>query len=79
MRSSYKPEKAAFAADTPRLIEAFHSHVIEVAGPVHGRAGVGLGEHQQFGGAAKRLSRGRQRGKARRGLALARFAQNAKT
>ncbi len=42
-----QPEEAPLPHDLTGLVELLHADVVEEHGPVHGRAGVGLGQHQQ--------------------------------
>ncbi len=46
-RAGEQAEEAALAVDLAVLVEGLHADVVEVRRPVHGRAGVGLGQHQQ--------------------------------
>ncbi len=46
-RAGEQAEEAALAVDLAVLVEGLHADVVEVRRAVHGRAGVGLGQHQQ--------------------------------
>ncbi len=43
-----QPEEAPLADDIPVGVELLHADVVEVAGPVHGRAAVGLRQYEQL-------------------------------
>jgi hypothetical protein len=63
-------QEAAFADDLATLVEALDADVVEMAGPVHRGARVGLGQHQhmRLAGLCAHLGRqGRKRGRSRLG------------
>ena len=46
-RARQQAEEAALAVDLAVVAERLDAHVVEVGRPVHGRPGVGLGQHEQ--------------------------------
>src|SRR5690606_27214265 len=70
-------DEAALARDPARRVETLHADVVEVAGPVDGRAGVGLREHDEPRLARERPQRRRQLGEALRDAAMPGLAQHA--
>ncbi len=59
-RAGEEPEDPSLADDLAVLVEPFDPDVVEVGRPMHRRAGVGLGEHEQGLLPGLRLDRSRQ-------------------
>ena len=61
-------EEAMLAAHIARCVEAFDADIIQIAGAVHGRARIGLGDDQEVGDPRVGADLRRQRREARRDL-----------
>ena len=72
-----KAEEARLAAHLALGVELLDADVVEMAGPVHGRARARLGEHQQLLHPRALARFGRQRGEARGYRLAGAFAQDA--
>ncbi|MNX83889.1 hypothetical protein D3C86_1156680 [compost metagenome] len=70
-RGRVQPHEAPFAEQLAVGVEQLHAHIVEVAGPMHGRARVGLGQEDRRGPFDDARGGGGQRGQ----VVLARLAQ----
>ncbi len=75
-RRGEEPEKAIFPNDFALGVETLHCDVVEVAGPMHGRARGGLGHDEQLRPTSVGAYLRRQRREARRDVLARRFAED---
>jgi hypothetical protein len=76
-REGIETEEAPLAGRLALSVEPLHADVVEVGGPVHGRARVGLGKVEEVGRVGEPSHLGRQLGEAERMGLLARLPQDA--